>query len=307
MAAKSNKKSKTSRLSKKNTVKNTTIEKAIKRETLFVVLALVAFIRILLTSIPSYEIDMGGYKAWSLYLANKGTKGLYETFHIVYAPAYLYLLWISGKIASIFPFAHEFFIKIWAVTSDILGGYFIYLIGKKHNKDKTGLILGVVYSLNPGVFFNSSIWGQFDSIPATLLLAALYNFDLKRKTTAIILFAIAILTKPQSGLLTPIVIILYFKDFYWNKLADWKQGIIASFSGILLYVISVIPFYYPTPLLHSNTSTGLKLIMYKIADLFYWMIYLYKESVVTIPMQQQMPLICGLFLEVSQLMILSLF
>jgi len=74
----------------------------------------------------------------------------------------------------------------------------------KSTKRKAWIILGVVYALNPGVFFNSSIWGQFDSIPATLLVGMIYAFSVNRKMTAVVLYAIAVLTKPQSALLTPL-------------------------------------------------------------------------------------------------------
>jgi len=63
-------------------------------------------------------------------------------------------------------------------------------------------------ALNPGVFFNSSIWGQFDSIPATLLVGMIYAFSVNRKMTAVVLYAIAVLTKPQSALLTPLAYFL---------------------------------------------------------------------------------------------------
>ena len=62
-----------------------------------VIVSLVLITRLLLTSLPSHKVDMGGYNYWSHYLADRGFEGIYET-HLVYGPAYLYLLFIFGKV-----------------------------------------------------------------------------------------------------------------------------------------------------------------------------------------------------------------
>ena len=244
----------------------------INRSTLLLVLAGIIVIRFMLSTLPSYRIDMGGYKAWSLYLADNGFKGFYDNFHVVYAPAYMYLLWITGIITRLFslgPASHEFMVKIWAVLADIAGGYLLYKIASKHKKDIPGLILGTLYALNPGVFFNSSVWGQFDSIPATMLLAVIYLIDSGRKTSAFILFCGAVLVKPQSGLLAPLVLFMFFRGFSFKKAADRIRCIYSFIGGFFLYVFAVVPFYSPTPLQGKLGKT---------IDVFYWMIHLYRKS-----------------------------
>lgn len=204
------------------------------------------FARLLLTLLPSYEIDMRGYQAWSAYMAEYGFSRVYDTFHIVYAPAYMYLLWFTGKIAKIFSLGygtHVFLIKFWSVASDIIGGLLIFLIGKKYGKERLGLVLGILYSLNPAVFFNSSIWGQFDSIPATMLLGVIYCFNTKRSITAAILFGAAVLTKPQSAVLAPIVLILYFRKVSARKI------ILTILGGLSAYIFITLPFAANRPIL----------------------------------------------------------
>lgn len=215
------------------------IQKPLPVDIMVAILLFVIITRFLLTLLPSYKVDMGGYRAWSLYMANNGFKDLYDQFHIVYAPAYMFLLWVSGEISTLFSLnagTHEILIKMWAVISDILGGYLIFLIGKKYGKQRTGLLAGVIYSLNPAVFFNSSIWGQFDSIPATMLLAVIYCFNLRKSITAAILFGAAMLTKPQSVVLAPIVLILYFKSLSVRKI------ILTLTGGICTYIFITVPF-----------------------------------------------------------------
>lgn len=202
------------------------------------VVGVTVIVRYLLTLLPSYQVDMGGYSAWSLYLAQAGFDGFYQTFHVVYAPAYMYLLWLTGKITTLFSLSmetHVLLIKLWAVLSDLVGGYLIYLIGKRLGKAKLGFILGTAYVLNPAIFFNSSVWGQFDSIPATMLLGVIYFFTLERSVTAVILFALAVLTKPQSAMVFPVVLYLFFQTpFSWRKLISSFLGGLATYTAVTL-------------------------------------------------------------------------
>jgi len=269
------------------------VEKPVSQNVLIIAGAAIILIRLLLTLIPSYRVDMGGYRAWSLYLAEKGPKGLYETFHIVYAPAYMYLLWITGIIVKTFSLnaaAHAYLIKLWAVASELIGGYLIYKIGKKYGKERLGFILGVVYALNPGVFFNSSIWGQFDSIPATLLVGMIYAFSKNRKMTAVVLYSFAILTKPQSALLTPLGI-LFFKDLFdFSKITkekiikSIKDTLVAICIGLSCYFIVINPFYYHMELYEQMKSTSVvKDFIAETVDYFCWMPNLYLTSVQDYP------------------------
>lgn len=208
-------------------------------ERVLMVLFAVALVKLLLCLFSSDAIDMPGYKAWSMHLATRGFDDFYQTWHVVYGPAYMYLLWISGKLASIFALSgktHEVLIKFWSVLADLMGAYLIYLTGKKFAKERLGLILGVVYALNPAIFFNSCVWGQFESVATTLMLAVLYCFSIGMSGTAIIIYTAAVLTKPQCAFLAPIVIIMFFKNF------SWRNFLFAFLGGVCAYVALILPF-----------------------------------------------------------------
>lgn len=267
-------------------------QKSYSHKLMLSVASLVVLIRLIITLLPSFRIDMGGYHAWSEYLADVGSKGMYEYFHIVYAPGYLYFLWITGLVSKLLlipPFWHKYLIKIWAVAFDFLGAFLIYKIGEKYNKPKTGFVLGVSYALNPGVFFNSSIWGQFDSIPATMLFAVVYCFNLNRKVTAAILFVVAVLFKPQSGLLAPVVLVQFYRDFLKFRnitpeiiKKNVKNTIYAVIGGISTYIVLIFPFYYHTGFYskHVNENTPvIKTFLVETMDYFYWLFNLYRVSI----------------------------
>lgn len=209
------------------------------------IFAILFLIKLVLCLLPSDSIDMGGYKAWSEHLALKGFDDFYQTWHVVYGPAYLYLLGISGKIAAIFSLlgtkAHEVLIKLWSVLFDLGGGYLIYQIGRKQQKERWGFWMGVGYALNPAIIFNSSAWGQFESLLATMLLAIVYCLIIDRKVLAVLLFTTVILTKPQGAELLPLVVLLFFYRFVWRDL--WLSVI----GSLAVYTAIVVPFSVGRP------------------------------------------------------------
>lgn len=213
---------------------------SLSKRKMAVIITSAVIIRLLLTLLPSYRVDMEGYRAWSHYLANNGYGSFYRAFHVVYGPIFPYLLHLSGILAktlSLSPNAHEYLIKLWALLSDLVGAVLIYKLGRRRGREGLGFMLGVGYLLNPAVFFNSSIWGQFDSIPATMLLGVIYLLYLRRKSSAIALFVISILTKPQSVFLLPIIAYLFFTiDFNWRDLFS------SFIVGSAIYLIIIHPF-----------------------------------------------------------------
>ncbi len=230
-------------------INKSSLTKYDKQMLLVILLAVIA--RLFLTLLPSYRIDMEGYKAWSKYLAANGAAGFYETYHVVYGPVYLYLLAITGKLVSLFSLNiqnHEFLIKLWSVIADFISAYLIFTLGRKIGKGKKGFVIGILYFLNPVVIFDSSIWGQFDSICAAMLLEVIYLFDNNRKIAAVLLFGTAVLLKPQSAFLAPIVLLLYFKDFSLRRVNDWKRLGLTVVGGIAVYLAFVMPFTFNKPI-----------------------------------------------------------
>lgn len=211
----------------------------LKKKCFFILTSLFLF-KLILCLLPSDSIDMGGYKAWSEHLAVKGFEDFYQTWHVVYGPPYMYLLWLSGKIAVMFSLlgtkTHEILIKLWSVLFDIGGGCLIYQIGRKRQAERIGFWMGIGYALNPAIIFNSSVWGQFESIAATMLLAIVYCLLEQRKITATLLFVTAVLTKPQTAELLPVVILLFFNRFAWRDF--W----LATIGSLAVYTAITIPF-----------------------------------------------------------------
>jgi Gpi18-like mannosyltransferase len=95
----------------------------------------------------------------------------------------------------------------------------------------------------------------------------------------VILFVIAVLTKPQSGLLAPLVLILFFRGFSFRKITHWRTLLFSFTGGICSYIFAVAPFYSATPLYkNAQAASAVSRMAYQAADVFYWMVHLYRQS-----------------------------
>lgn len=223
-------------------------QKPLPFKIMVIVAAAVVVARMLSNLFASYQVDMGVYKSWCNLLADSGPGAFFQNTQSVYGPVYMYFLWFTGRLSRIFSMNDavlDFFVKFWPTLSDLIGGYIIYLIGKKYQKERIGFILGVVYALNPAIIVNSSVWGQFDSVPATMVLAALYFYNTKRNVAAAVMYTLVILTKPQAVFFAPAIAILFFKGFSLKNKASWK-ALGQACAGILIsYTLALLPFFRP--------------------------------------------------------------
>lgn len=208
------------------------------KEKIIFLLVFLLFLKFIFAFAKTLPLDMNLFLAWSSDLAKNGFIGFYDRWKESdpYPPFSLYLFWISGKIASFFPSLkfHEFLIKFWPILAEIFGGILIYQIAKRHKKEKLGILLAIGYCFNPAIIFNSSFWGQLDSLLATLLFCVLYFFEIKKPLFATVFFALSFFTKPQAIFFFPLFLFLLLKDFSFKKIV---------FAGLLFLFITFLLFF----------------------------------------------------------------
>jgi len=118
--------------------------------------------RLLLTSFGTLVLDHNTFVAWSVNLAQNGFGHFYNGW-CDYLPGYLYVLWGLGKIHLAWPLIPtEFLYKLPAILADLVTGFLIYKIVKKHKSERWGLIGAGLYLFNPAILANSTLWGQVD-------------------------------------------------------------------------------------------------------------------------------------------------
>ena len=130
-----------------------------------------------------------------------------------------------------------FLFKILIIASDIGIVYLIVKISKKL-EIKWGMLLGVLFFLNPAVIFDGVIWGQVDQFGLFLFLGAIYFFVEEKPKLASIVFTIAWLMKWQNIIFIPIFYLFIYRKYSFN---DLIKSLAVS---LVTFAIITFPFWF---------------------------------------------------------------
>lgn len=215
-------------------------------------LILAAFIfRIILSFLPAFEYDQNSFRFWSLRLAEQGLTNFYQSNFFTNNPvSFFYPLWLVGTFITHFaPWISsnkqlfDVLLKLPANLSDLLAGVLIYYIVSKKLNKRWAISGFILYVFNPAIFFNSSIWGQYDGIVALFLLATLFFLEYKKiPEVAFVFYALAWTFKPQAIMLLPFIGLFMLIKY---SPAKWlTSAIILVVTTLLIY----LPFFPTNPL-----------------------------------------------------------
>jgi len=217
----------------------------IKSETGIVIYALLSSLaaRIFLFPIQGCMGDLGTFAVWFNAAATYGPFGFY---HFIgwcdYPPFNVYIFWTFGSLAkwlSLFGTpALNLILKLPSTLFDTATAGLIFSFLRKRVGFNSSLIAMSVYAFNPATIFNGSIWGQFDAIYTFFLILSLILVFQSRPTQAALTYTAAVLFKPQSIALLPLIVFLIVKNRNWKVLAT---SLLASGALILIVAAPVAP------------------------------------------------------------------
>ncbi len=208
------------------------------------VATLCLIIRILLSALPAFEYDQNAFRFWSQRLFELGPVSFYTKNIFTNNPlGILYHFWLVGIINNLFFFGElpkivlDILLKLPANIADILTGLLIYLVLIKNKIKKSWAITAfLIYILNPVIFFDSAIWGQYDAILSFFIIFSLYFIVLKKRPIiSSFLFAIAWVFKPQAIAYLPVFALLQISFFRPKQI----------FFSILVFLTTILIFYIP--------------------------------------------------------------
>lgn len=237
----------------------------IKSKTGILILVLAITTRLALSFLPSFETDISAYRFWSQRLVENGLSGFYSPSVFTNNPSgYLYIYWATGFIKKIFfpdinylSSNYDILLKLPTNIADILSGLVIFLILKRKVSEKLALIGFSAYVFNPAIFFNSSIWGQYDGFSTLFLLVSCYVLVIKKTPVlSTMLFAIAWTIKPQTISFTPVLVLLILRLFPPQK---WLYSLATFIATALLIYLPFFP---------KNPFYGLIFVNFSSANLF---------------------------------------
>lgn len=215
--------------------------KILSNRRILVVILLGLAVRLLLSFLPGFKIDVDDWFAWSDRLSSFNFSQFYskEVF-TDYTPGYLYILSILGFLKNLLQLPDNIFyliLKLPAIISDIVIGLLVYKEIRKHVSTKAALFVLVLILFNPVVIFNSSVWGQIDSILTLLIFATIITLKNNNFILSSLLFGLALLVKPQALTIAPLMILFLLSHFKLSNLFK------LSIPFFLLIFILTFPFF----------------------------------------------------------------
>ena len=197
--------------------------------------------------VAGYGVDMGCFGAWASRMAAVGPANFYEEGYFCdYPPAYMLVLGALGGLANLFGLSFgtmggEMLLKTVPIFCDILLALAVFLATDRVVGRRPALGMAALMALNPAYIIAGACWGQIDSVLAVLLVALLLLARRGKWQAAIPVFALAVLAKPQAGLLVPLGLAALARDLVKDK-ASRKPIALGLLGGVLVTAVIVLPF-----------------------------------------------------------------
>ncbi len=221
------------------------------RAALMLLLVAAAALRIVLAfAVEGYGVDMNCFTAWATRMAETGPANFYsEENWCDYPPVYMLFLGVIGSIARLIGLpltsaGGQALLKLAPIACDIVLAYVMFNATSRETGRRPALGIAALIAFNPALIITGSCWGQIDTLLALMLVFVLLSAREGRWTRAIVLFALAVLTKPQAGLLAPLGIAALIKEFIdpQTRRQSLKPVLLGLGAGVLLTAAVLIPF-----------------------------------------------------------------
>lgn len=212
----------------------------------FIILGTIIF-RLTLIFLPGHQYDLTFHQRWSESILKNGLFFIYQTASPNLPPLWIYLLGLISFFYQLFfhSVISQWALKIPAVFADLLTAYLIFYFLKRKVSLNKAFLIGMIYFLHPFVFYNSSIWGQWDSIFVLPLLLAIIFLEKNKPVFSVVFLTMAFLIKLQAVIFFPLFFFYIFKKYKIKK-------------TILLLLISLFTlFLICLPFLIYGTSFSL--------------------------------------------------
>lgn len=214
------------------------IDPAREKILLLSLLGIGLLLRIAAATLVTGHNDINLFKGWATSAATNLLQFYDGARSSDYPPLYIYVLYLVGKIAAI-PAVSAYYtllLKLPSIVADVAASYLLYRLARKYLSLETSVLLSAFYIFNPAVFINSTFWGQADSFFTLIVVAAVSLLSEKRPVPAAVLFAAAVMTKPQGLIFLPVLF------FELVRLKSFKTFIKAGAAFLAAAAAIVLPF-----------------------------------------------------------------
>ncbi|TMB57213.1 MAG: phospholipid carrier-dependent glycosyltransferase [Chloroflexi bacterium] len=184
------------------------------------------------------RVDVGDFAIWAHQLAQSGPGAFYGQGGLTdYPPGYMYVLWLIGSIGrwlqsyTVGVDITPGLIKVPGILADGGVAWLLFAYCRRFGDgwlgrwsgERLGVVAVAIWLFNPGTIFNSSVWGQIDSVGALVLLASLYALARGWTEAAAAGAVLAMLVKFQFAFLLPVVAVVGIKRHLLGRSSDPEQ------------------------------------------------------------------------------------
>lgn len=223
-------------------------------------------VRLIFMFISQWHPDLNNHIDWGIRFLDLGPKKFYEnifwgvswpnqplgTMLLFALTALIKNITFSfiGFLNQTFPFFPSFIIpfiesniQVWSVKlpfilADLGLGFLIYKIINEF-KPKVAIFASALFLFNPVLIYNSTIWGQTDSLINLLAVSGFYLIFKRKYLPGIFLFLSCFLFKLSLIIYIPIFILLLIK-----QIKDWKKFILPFILFFIFIYLLAIPFAF---------------------------------------------------------------
>jgi Gpi18-like mannosyltransferase len=230
------------------------------------ILLIALLLRLFLLIISGWHPDLLNHIDWGIRFLNLGPKNFYENifwgvswpnqpygtmllfgFSAISKNIVFGIIEFLNQTFSFFPSftipyisanIHAWMVKMPFILSDIGLGYLIYKIVTEL-KPKLALLAASLFLFNPVLIYNSTIWGQTDSLINLLALSGIYLVYKKQYFWGVFLFLSTFIFKLSLVIFLPICGLIFLK-----RIKDWKLFIPPVITFLIFMFLLAIPFTF---------------------------------------------------------------
>lgn len=189
---------------------------------------------------------------WSFDWPNQppGTAIIFALMRKLYEIVFAFFWWINITIppfpSNIMLFFEErlypAFLKLPGIIADLGIGFLIYKYFSGQKKVWQGTLGAGIFLFNPIVWYNSSLWGQTDSVVNFFGLLSVLTLINKRIVWTLLFIALSLFIKASLIVLLPVILLVLVRQRY--GFSEWKTAILVA---ALVVGILTLPFSQGEP------------------------------------------------------------
>jgi Gpi18-like mannosyltransferase len=142
-----------------------------------------------------------------------------------------------GSIQFVNSYLLHLMMRLPSILTDFGMGFLAYLLVRREKGEKKAALASGLILLNPVVLWNSSVWGQTDSLNNFFFLLSLFLAFRKNYILSIISYTLSLYIKLSLLPLVPFYVVFLF--FHSGK--NWKQLLGGGLLSLVLIVLATLP------------------------------------------------------------------